>query len=758
VEFDLTAGTWRSTRYNWAGQLYEICEEGSWEDYRDIPVKARNPFELQEGFRQLLTDPGANFKRFSGHNITLSDIFVFPDLIAKANTEEMRRIVSSQILTDPARLEGGILLEGEERVGASSLLYQLFERYYDRGLVPVLLKGEDLRGATARDIDAWIRNAVREQYGDEAITKFAQLERSRKLLLLDDFDECRIAAATHLARAVTGIKERFGYLVVVVGELFDSRDVLTSLADDAGQSFHHYKLLHFGYALRSKLIKKWFLLTAKDGSLDDASLLARCDQAEKLMEVAMVRNIVPSLPLYLLTLLQSIDAGLSGQFQESALGNYYLFLLNEGMRAAGIPPVKWDELTEYCSDLAWHFHTEGAQELSKHSLLEFNARFSKERHTVDFEKRLDELSAIRILIRTGDSFRFRYHYIYYLLKGRFLTKNLANSNVVTYVEHCCQHLYVRDNANTILFMAHHQAGQPFIMDKIVATLGALFNTDTPVSFSGDTKNVEKLISELPRLEYSGEAPEKHRERVNKIRDQYDDGKDGLIDKEEEGAVLSVHAQVVMVFKTVEILGQLLKNQFAALTRQRRVEVLEYLFNGPLRALKGYFDFIAKSPDAIISEIDAALRERAKIMDPTKRQRLARELTAVIVHITAFAFVYKAASSVSAESLIDDIRAVAQKNDTTAFRLIELAATLETLKTLPRDKIEKLAERTKSDLVPHRMLQFLIVRHLYMFRTSEKDKQWLASKEVIALRTQQAIEMKTAKIKKLRNAKQMRGKA
>lgn len=749
--FDLTSGTYRSTRYNWASdrKLYEPSEEGSWKDYRDIPIKARHPLELQEGFRRILTDPGGSFKKLSGHDLTLADIYIFPDLMSITDVEESRRIVSSEILTDPIRISGGVLLEGEERIGTSSLLYQLFERYYDRGFVPLLLKGSDLRGTTGKDIDAWIKNAVRVQYGQDALTKFEQLEKSKKLLLLDEFDECSIPAAAFRARGISAVIERFGYLIIAVGELFDLQEVLTYLDANTRRSFHHYRLLPFGFTLRAKLIRRWFQLGAKDGSLDDASLLARCDQAEKLMDVAMVRNIVPSLPLYLLTLLQGIDLGLSGQFQESALGNYYVFLLNEGMRAAGIQPAKWDELTEYSADLAWHFHKKAQRELPKTSLMEFNEKFSKERHTVDFEKRLDELLATRILIKTGDAFRFRYHYIYYLLKGRYLTRNLADADVMSYIEHCCEHLYVRENANTVLFMAHHQVGQPFLMDKIVATLGAQFAAKAPVTFFDDTKGVDQLVRDLPKLEYSGEAPEKHRERVNKLKDKFDDGNDGLIDREEGGAELSVTAQVVMVFKTVEILGQLLQNQYAALPRTRRVEILEYIFNGPLRALRGYFDFLAKKPDAFIAELDAALLERGKITNTEKRQRIARELAAVIVQIPVLGFVLKAALSVSSESLIEDICAVSLKTNTPALRFIELAAILDTLKKLPKDKIERLFDETKGKLIPHRLLQFLILRHLYMFRTREQDKQWLASKEIVGMRTQHAIDLKTAKTKKLK---------
>jgi hypothetical protein len=144
-----------------------------------------------------------------------------------------------------------------------------------------------------------------------------------------------------------------------------------------------------------------------------------------------------------------------------------------------------------------------------------------------------------------------------------------------------------------------------------------------------------------------------------------------------------------------------------------------------------------------------LRERGKISDVQKRQRAARAIAAYLVQLSAVGFIVKAASSVGSETLIEDVQAVAKKRNTTAFRLIELSASLDTLKRIPRDKIESLIDETKDELVPNRVLQFLILRHLYMFRTTEMEKQWLASKGAVGLRIQKGIEMKTAKIKKLR---------
>ena len=56
-------------------------------------------------------------------------------------------------------------------------------------------------------------------------------------------------------------------------------------------------------------------------------------------------------------------------------------------------------------------------------------------------------------------------------------------------------------------------------------------------------------------------------------------------KKEEAEELSLIAQMTILFKTTEILGQVLKNQYSKIQRIRKKALLEDLFNGPLRAIQ-----------------------------------------------------------------------------------------------------------------------------------------------------------------------------
>lgn len=737
VVLDLGLGQFASTRYSWNCSRYTAEEEGSWADYHDLPAKRNNPFALDDAFGEVLDDPGAFFKHPNQANVSLSDIYVYPDLRKVGNGEDRRRVfVSSSRLLAPEVTADGVLIEGEEKAGCTSLLNQLYRQYHDRGFVPLFVKGKDLKRVADNDIDNLIRKSVTKQYGEEQVDAYMQLTKVQKILLLDDFDDSPMKAGDARADLLCALRKRFGHLVVTVGDMFEMREMLDGDASRALIALTHYKLQPFGHALRGQLINRWLSLGA-DGTIDEATAIARLDQAERLVNAVMQKSVIPAIPLYLLTLLQSMDAGRSGDFKESALGHYYQYLLTEAFQNCGVKPHKLTEMFQYAAHLAWEFHLRRNRELSEHDLRAFNDRFTKEWHTVDFKLRLDILLEARVLCKVGEDYAFRYPYIYYYLKGQYLSESLSDLDVRAYIGRCCQHLYVRDHANTVLFLAHHSTDE-FVLNSIADALHNLFRGRSPVRFDGDTGAVNKLIENAPKLTYSGEKPSEHRTRRNSIEDQLDDGHDGLLESEECAEELSLIAQMTMLFKTTEILGQVLKNQYSKIQRVRKGALLEDLFNGPLRAIRDFYDFFDKNPDALVAEIEAALLRKGKVDSEEERKTIARKVAASLIQLVSFGFMMRAAQSANSESLLEDVRGVVRKHDTPAFKLIELGILLDSPRPIPRPQLKALYSEIKHDLVASRVLQIFVLNRLYMFKTSEQDMQWLSKELDIDLGMQHAI--------------------
>lgn len=746
AELNIMDGTYRTTRYLWnqGKKHYLPTEEGSWSDFRSLPKKSTNRFTLTNDFQELITDPGAAFQTLKGSEIKLADLYVFPDMQEPLEKKEVKQFLSTSLLLDPARIESGILLSGEEKVGATSLLYMLFEHYYDIGLVPLYLRGPDIKSHSERDIDSAIEKAVIEQYGAAQLEEYKQLSSYKRLLLLDDFDDGPVKNCAFRGKLLAAISVRFTKFIVTVGELFDFKETLSPSAGGKLTDTKEYRLLPFGYTLRAQLVRRWFQRTADDGSLDEAAILTRCVQAERLLDAVRGRNIVPALPLYLLTILQSVDAGLSGGFEESGLGEYYDFLIKEGFKVASIPKKEWGKVIEFCSQLAWLMHATEHKELSHLELQDFSAKFSKEQHEVKFERRIDDLLEARVLSKSGEYYRFRYHYIYYFLKGRYLASKLNNDIAIqAYIKECCAHLYVRENANTILFLAHHSFDKPIFIETVVEALNRPFGSVAPIEFvGGDTADIADFVRDLPVLRYSGELPETVRKKENRRKDELNGDEDGLSDKKQDGADSEFLPQLVALFKTVEILGQILKNQIANVDRSKRIVLLEQLLEGPLRAVRAFFELFMADKEMAQKELAEILAKNKVGADDNKRLEIARRLLAELVQFSVFGFIVKTVTSISADDLTEDIETAAKRVGSPAANLIAVGVRLDSPKDLPRKIISNLLDEVKTDFVAMRVLQMLTLQRLYMFRTTEQDKQWLDSQKILGLQMQHAVDLKT----------------
>lgn len=749
VEIDLESSQFSSTKYQFLENSYRPREEGSWSSFHNLSTKANNEFDITETFLERLDDPGALFRHPSKTELKLDDIFIFQDLKSVLSSDDKRRThVSSQKLLSLSLGQNGLFLEGEEKVGKTSLLYQLFLRFHEQGKLPVYIHGDQINKHHPREIDQLIKKAVVQQYGRDKVEKFYQQPKSLKILLLDDFDCGPIKASDFRGKVLGEFDNRFSYMIVTVSDMFEFRELFNTERTSCTDNMDHYKVQTFGYSLRSQLAEKWFNL-GRNGTIDEAQLIAMCDNAERLMETAMTKTVIPSLPLYLLTLLQSIEAGRAGEFQESALGDYYHYLLTEAFLCSGVKKEHLKELFHYATQLSAEFYIINENSLSERQLRRFNEKFSKKWDTVNFSQRLKLLLKAKLLYKSGEEYSFRYPYIYYFLKGKYLSVNLSDQGNKDYIKHCCNHLYVRDYANTILFLAHHTTNN-CLLDNISSAMNELFKQHDPLSFGDDTLPIRKLIDDAPKLTYTESRPVENREKVNQLRDELDDGHDGLIEKEEQEDELSKMSQLTMLFKTNEILGQILKNQYSEIERVKKRDLLKDLFNGPLRALKDFYDYFDDNNDLLVSQIESVIlnkqleSERNKGRDnpvtdlnnTEKRNKMARRIVANVVRMLSFGFIWKTARNANSEKLLEHIEDTVLENETLSFQLIELAVLLDSPKAIPRSKLSKLYEKSGSDPVLKNIIHVLIMHRLYMFETDRKDMEWLSNNTDIDMKRQQ----------------------
>lgn len=735
IEIDTSDRKYQVHRLEYRSPGYIAREQAAWHDYRPLPEKMDEVGALRKEFLDRLLDAGAYLVAPGRGHITLPDIYVYPDLIpAKQLTRSVRQLVNSSIFQNLDELKCGVLVSGEERSGRSSLLYQLFLFHHSRGKFPVLVDGAKITSAHASEVDQLIKRAVANQYEKEAAAKFAQHSRFEKVLLVDNFDYSPIKDKATRAAALNALKQRFEHVIITVSSSFEMEEALGSEEDGRLKDLRHFHLQAFGSVKRGQLINRWLSLGA--GPLpDEGEAVAKFHEAERLLNSIMDSSLIPHSPLYLLTALHSVQAGRSGELENSALGHYYLVLLATALQEAGVRSEKLDDYIQYSTYLAWRYHEKGSKLLSKQELRAFNEEFSRDWMTTDFEKFLAVLLAARVLTQVGEDFEFRYPYIYFYLKGRYLSRHLDDEAIKQYVAECCDHLYVRENANTVLFLAHH-ASNNAVVEQVSRVLAKLFEEFEAVRFEKDVDAVNAFIFDSPKQIFdSSHSPKHHREKIAESEDRRP-LRDGLRDRKEEGDAISLQSRLIMLSKTTQILGQIMKAQYARINRAKKRELVGNIFDGNMRALGAFFAFMVDNSERLFARVRASMERRRK--DVVTGEAAARRMVSELIELVALGLVTSAAGNATSADLREDVESFVQSSGFLANRIIGLASLLDSAGDFPRRTLAAIHEDTKGNPLAARIVQDLVFNRLYMFKTSQSDMRWLHEELDIPIKFQQTV--------------------
>ena len=177
--------------HNMSGR-YEQLEGADWQDATRLTSSESGRFRLTAATCARLEDIGANILHPRQDRVSLRDLFVYPDLLP-LNTdfatiqEKLERPISAETLIFNSEISHA-LLEGENSSGKSALLKMYFSEFYQRGKIPLLLRGgkSAFRGSDA--LRALIKRSYHATYVGEDYTQFEQLQPSERVLLIDEFE------------------------------------------------------------------------------------------------------------------------------------------------------------------------------------------------------------------------------------------------------------------------------------------------------------------------------------------------------------------------------------------------------------------------------------------------------------------------------------------------------------------------------------------------------------------------------------------
>ena len=724
----------------------DVCDKGI------LEIKVNSPSVLNDvtnfhsfvddDFYEFLNDSGANFTHRS-KTLTLDDIYVppFMEQFSLSNDEEKGSSFKSEdILSKILNKEvNHTIILGEENSGKTSFCKKTFKKsVFLDNTVPIFIKGRDIKKVKEEDILKLINKEFRKQYNTDV-----DLTTKDLVVIIDDFNNCKLPQKSKKSFILNLYKYTFQTVIT-----WDEYFTLGELLESQVTTVDVYEILKFGGKKRLELIRKWVDLF-DDEFEDDESKQFQIKELSKTVNSVIGKNLIPSLPIYILTILQANELTNTTNFEQSSFGHYYDVLIKSALGQRIKVNAEIEKYYSYLTGLSFWIYDNKSIEIDENELFKFHQSFiEKYRVQLSFRDAIEILEQCNLIQKNGELYKFKYKYIYFYFIGKYFSDNLDDDIVQEEVTNLSNKLYQTDSANIYIFLSHHSKSK-FIIKQILERARELFIDEDIIEFNSDIKFINDLIKEkVDNIDFE----EDNSEEENIVEIEINEIEDSSLELEisEENSDVNEEidsiSKVNKAFKTIEILGYIIKNRYASLAGDDKSDLVEEMYKLGLRSLTFLFKTLIEGEEYIKNEIIELIKKDPNgVLTVREREELAKQFMFNLLYMVSYSIFKRISSSIGSKDLEITFNDVKEKlsngkdeEKNNAISLIDMAVIFEYSKNFPEKNVKSLAEDLKNNPLAFHILRRLGVNFMRMIPMKENEQQKASALLNISMRRQRLI--------------------
>ena len=701
--------------------------QSSSKEQMDI-ISIQASFEIKPSFQNWLDSTEVVFQHKIKENLLLRDIFVYPDVRGiRTNYDEFEEIQNSSFLVQVNTITDGVLIHGDEQSGKTSLIKTLIQEYHEQGFLPLFVDAKTISTShPKRALD----KPVREQYENLEWETFVSANKPR-VLFLDNLHLIKLNA-NYLQKFLMAVNGSFNSVVLMADSSikFDEH----RMAGLAG--YDQWEILPFGHVRRGELINRWNSL-GQEETIDINVLHRQNDITTRHINSIIRRDLLPQKPIYVLTILQLLDSGTSTDFTLTSYGYCYQVLIQQALQKLGVRPQKFDLYFNYLSELAYYIFSLGSQALTKQQFDRFKGQYSDKFLLKSHDDILQTLHQAEILRSEEDRLLFSYRYIFYFYAAKYLADHL--DNVGKDIETLCEKMHTEKNANILIFLMHHTRDQR-VIDDVLLRASVIFDGLIPAKLDkAETNHILEFVESVPDLVIEHKDVESERRQALEREDVIESELNALNEEEEVFEANELLADIVRSARMIDVVGQILRNRSGSLHKRQLTELATSGFEAGLKFLAFWLDITKHEKKDLISYITEELKEQLQ-GDEDKLRKAAVRMYLSLSYGICLSVIHRIANSLGSEDLIEIFEILEKEQPKSiAVRLINVVIRLEYTKSIPKNKINRLNADLDSNPIGRRLLQELVIHHLYLNEVPLPEKQWISSKLGIPMSTQRLMD-------------------
>lgn len=759
INIDLLAGTESFCEYKWNGEMY-IPQKRRDAFFKRNKYIEKQEFTINDIFMSYLNEIGLNLTHTKKETLNLEDIFLYPNI----------KVVLSKIDKDRLLLNGQsknyimeskrVVIVGEEKSGKSSLGKMLYKNLFKEKIIPILIDANKFKSIEEDKIKNTINKVFCEQYDSVMLEKYKQLSKNKKAIIIDDFNKIGLNDKGQKIILQT-ISNMFDYVIIFSDQTFILNTITKSHTSTIDwNDYSVCEIIECGHAFRCELVQKWNQIGINEMEIID-SHTAECISVENQINTAMGKNLLPKYPVYILLILQQLESSKSANTNFSTYGYLYEALIMKDLFTIRQATDDIDMYSTFLSELAYYIFNNKPEVLDREEINKVIETYNtKYKMKLSFEDTIKKLIDVRILKEYSNRYSFKHDFAYYYFVATFIQKEFEDGEGEIYQEvkahiiKMSNKLLIETNSNIILFLCH-LSKNTMMINAIIENAKEIFNAYEPYNLGEQGKGIKELYDKIPKILLPETKPDENRKRSLNERDKRD--YESLMQEEKEEKIeeneddeLNRAFEISKAFKTLQILGQIVKNYPGSLKADMKNNAITECYNLGARTINVFMSIVDNNINEIIEDLTQMYIDRIKISNADNRDARdeAKHTIFRICEMVLIGIIKKVSGSVNNDKLNETYKDILSQNQTVMFELIDLSIKLDSLKAFPEKDVITLNDKLEKNYFARSILILLVSQHFYLYECEYSVKQRICQKLGISYQKLQIEESRQLKIKKL----------
>jgi len=612
-----------------------------------------------------------------------------------------------------------MLIVGDNSAGKSSLAKMTFRHLHEDGAVPILLSGEE-RFPNEDKLRDHLENAFCVQYDPTALEAYRQLDLDRIVIIIDDYHKMPIKRRAK-RKLVTALSRYAGRIILLAHEFQLAVHDLTrpETVAEGGIRFDCYRVQPFGALAINKLVEKWLKLGV-EGDPDAPDFTHRHAEIMRILEILIGRNYVPSYPIYILSVLQANEATTPIDTRASAHGYFYELFIRAAI-ATGGSSEQYDITAAYLAHLAYQMFSDRVHQIPVQRLQQIHVEYERiYAIRIPFEQKINALLTKNILIDVCRQIRFKYRYTYFYFVASYLRDHIDSPEIKKSIAMMAKSLHIDEYANILLFLAH-LSKDPFIVEEMLSAAEVLYSDSPRARLEDEVEFLNRLMARDTKLVLEERPP-------SEVRRDMDNAKDDGNNCSDSGTALNEPVDIPgedafdptdpltrlnAALKTLQILGQILRNFPGSIAAERKVKIADTCFGLGLRTLSGIISLVRDSEIELLNEFAKIIHEHHPAFLPLTIRERACQTVIALAEVIAFGMTRQISRSLGSPELFLTYESLKSTEDPASVDLIHASLEIDYRPAFPTRSIVNLSRRLKEKYLARSVLRNMVGQHFLL---------------------------------------------